>query len=319
MSGTPVAINPALVAVSVKYRNPAVSLIADQVLPRVPVNVKEFKYKIYDLAQGITVPNTFVGRRGQPGEVSFSSSETTALAEDYGLDDPVPQDDIDQAAASAANGGVSVDPLMDSTEYLTDLLLLDREIRTAGLIFNPNTYKAGYKVQLAGTDQFDHADSDALGVLNDALDATLIYRPNVLVIGQSAWTKLRVNRSLLAALQPNVDAPKGILTREQVAELLEIDRVIVGSSFVNQAKKGQDVVPVRTWGKHVALLHVNPQANNNRGITFGFTAQYGTRIAGSQPDSKIGLRGGQRVRVGETVKEKVIAPELGYFIQDAVS
>ncbi|MFM2042115.1 MAG: hypothetical protein RLY86_691 [Pseudomonadota bacterium] len=319
MSGTPFSVNPSLVALSVKYRNPAVSLIADLVLPRVPVNVKEFKYKEYDLAQGITVPNTFVGRRGQPNEVSFASTERTDLAEDYGLDDPVPQDDIDQAAASETNGGIVVDPLMDSTEYLTDLILLDREIRTAGLIFNPATYKAGYKVQLAGTDQFSHKDSDALGVLNDALDATLIYRPNTLVIGQAAWTKLRANRSMLAALQPNVADPKGLLTREQVAELLEIDRVIVGSSFVNQAKKGQNPVALRTWGKHIALLHINPQANNNRGITFGFTAQYGTRIAGSQPDSKIGLRGGQRVRVGETVKEKVIAPELGYFIQDAVA
>lgn len=318
MSGTPFPVNPALVAVSVKYRNPSVNLIADQVLPRVPVNVKEFKYKEYDLAQGITIPNTYVGRRGQPSEVSFTATERADIAEDYGLDDPVPQDDIDQAAASAANGGVSVDPLMDSTEYLTDLILLDREVRTANLVFNPNTYKPGYKVQLSGTDRFDDEDSDALGVLNDALDSTLIFRPNVMVIGQSAWTKLRVNRSLLAALQPNVSNPKGILTREQVAELLEIDRIIVGSSFVNQAKKGQDAVPVRTWGKHIALLHINPQANSQRGITFGFTAQYGTRVAGSQPDSKIGLRGGQRVRVGETVKEKVIAPELGYFIQDAV-
>ena len=41
-------------------------------------------------------------------------------------------------------------------------------------------------------------------------------------------------------------------------------------------------------------------------------------IAGAMADSKIGLRGGQRVRVGETVREKIIAPELGYFIQDAV-
>lgn len=318
MSGTPFSINPAMVAVSVKYRNPAVTLIADQVLPRTMVNVKEFKYRVYDLGQGLTVPNTFVGRRGQPSEVEFTSTEQTDSAEDYGLDDPVPQDDIDQAAKSVSNGGVAIDPLLDATEYLTDLILLDREVRAANIVFNPATYGASNKIQLSGTDQFDDPDSDALSILQQGLDSTLIFRPNTLVIGQSAWTKLRTNKSMLGALQPNVTDPKGILTREQVAELLEIERVIVGSGFVNTARKGQAVAPARVWGGHCALLHINPQANAQRGITFGYTAQYGTRIAGSMPDSKIGLRGGQRVRVGETVREKVIAPELGYFIQDAV-
>lgn len=318
MSGAPFSINPAMVAVSVKYRNPAVTLIADQVLPRVNVDVKEFKYRVYDTAQGITVPNTFVGRRGQPSEVEFTATEQTGSAEDYGLDDPVPQDDIDQAAKAVANGGTAIDPLLDATEYLTDLIILDREIRTAGIVFNPATYGSANKIQLSGTDQFDDPDSDALSILQEGLDSTLIFRPNTLVIGQSAWTKLRTNRSMVSVLQPNVTAPKGVLTREQVAEILEIDKVIVGSSFVNNARKGQAAQPARVWGGHCALLHINPQANAKRGITFGFTAQYGTRIAGSMPDSKIGLRGGQRVRVGETVKEKVIAPELGYFIQDAV-
>lgn len=318
MSGAPFPINPAQVAVSVKFRNPSVSLIADEVLPRVPVATKEFVFKKYDLAQGLTVPNTHVGRRGQPSEVSFTASDQTGLAEDYGLDDPIPQDDIDQAKASAANGGLMFDPVMDSTEYLTDLLLLDREVRAAGIVFNPATYGANNKIQLSGTDQFDDPDSDALSILQDGLNATLIFRPNTLVIGGSAWPSLRSNRSLLAAFQPNVSNPKGLLTKQQLAELLEIDQVLVGSGFVNTARKGQTVAPSRVWGGHVALLHINKQANAQRGITFGFTAQYGSRIAGARPDPNIGLRGGQRNRVGETVKEQIIAPELGYFIQDAV-
>ncbi|MFV3126115.1 phage capsid protein [Niveispirillum sp. KHB5.9] len=318
MSGAPFVVSPAQVAVSVKFRNPAVTLIADEVLPRVTVNVKEFKYKKYDLAQGLTVPNTFVGRRGQPGEVEFTATELTDSAEDYGLDDPVPQDDIDQAKAAVSNGGIAHDPILDATEFLTDLILLDREVRTAGMVFNAGTYGSDNKIQLSGTDQFDHPDSDALGILTEGLEKVMIFRPNTLVIGQSAWTKLRTNPSMLAALQPNVAAPKGILTKEQVAELLEIERVIVGSGWVNNARKGQTVAPTRVWGGHCALLHINKQANAQRGITFGITAQYGSRIAGSMADSKIGLRGGQRVRVGETVREKIIASELGYFIQDAI-
>jgi len=54
-------------------------------------------------------------------------------------------------------------------------------------------------------------------------------------------------------------------------------------------------------------------------MTFGFTAQFGTRVAGSTPDKNIGLRGGQLVRVGESVKEIITSDQLGYYVQNAVA
>ncbi len=59
-------------------------------------------------------------------------------------------------------------------------------------------------------------------------------------------------------------------------------------------------------------------ADTRGGVTFGFTAEWGGRIAGQWEDKNIGLRGGQRVRVGESVKELIIASQAGYFIEDAV-
>ncbi|MDT4884304.1 hypothetical protein FQZ97_1204280 [compost metagenome] len=76
---------------------------------------------------------------------------------------------------------------------------------------------------------------------------------------------------------------------------------------------------VRAWGPHAAFLYRDRLANNSGGTTFGFTAQWGTRISGSIEDGDIGLRGGQRVRVGESTKEVVCAPDLGYFFENAVS
>jgi hypothetical protein len=37
------------------------------------------------------------------------------------------------------------------------------------------------------------------------------------------------------------------------------------------------------------------------------------------PEPKLGLRGGVRVRVGESVKELVIAKDLGYFFENAIA
>ena len=58
-----------------------------------------------------------------------------------------------------------------------------------------------------------------------------------------------------------------------------------------------------------------PQA----GVTFGFTAAWGNKIAGNLDEPRIGLTGSQRVRVGERVKELVVATDISYYFQNAVA
>jgi hypothetical protein len=67
-------------------------------------------------------------------------------------------------------------------------------------------------------------------------------------------------------------------------------------------------------------MHMNPLASlRGNGITFGATAEYGTRIAGSMDEPKVGLRGATRVRTGESVKELITAADCGYYIQDCIA
>ena len=109
------------------------------------------------------------------------------------------------------------------------------------------------------------------------------------------------------------------MPKEALAELLEIDEVIVGTGWVNTARKGQAPNYVRVWGKHAALLSVSLMAAQTMQPTFGFTAQWGTKIAGEIPEQKAGLRGGTRVRVGESVQEVITCTDAGYFFQNAVA
>ena len=53
-------------------------------------------------------------------------------------------------------------------------------------------------------------------------------------------------------------------------------------------------------------------------MTFGYTAQFKDRVSGSIVDPDIGLRGGQRVRVGESVKELVVAKDAGYLFENVI-
>ena len=308
MANAPFPIDPVLVGVTKLYRN--ASFIADEVSPRIPVGKKEFKYWEFPLAQSFTIPETRVGRKSKPNEVDFQATEKTDSTEDYGLDDPIPQDDIDNAPEN-------FDPKAFATQNVTDLILLDREKRVADMTFNPNNYGASNKTTLAGSSQWSDPTSDPVKAIQDAID-TCIMRPNVLIVGQRVWTNLSRHPKIIEAIFWQ-GASTGKVTRQQLAALLEIDDILVGQAWYNSAKKGQNTNIVRLWGNHAALHYRNRLANTQGGITFTYTAQFQTRLAGARPDPDIGVRGGQRVRVWESVKEVLVANDVGYLFQDAVA
>lgn len=305
----PFPVDPHLQAIAIAYRNQ--SYIADLVLPRVTVGKQEFKYWEYPIEETFALPDTHVGRRSAPNEVDLTATEQTDATDDYGLDDPIPQADINDAPPNH-------NPVDKATMQLTDYIMLDREVRTSNLVFAAASYPTGNKTQMSGTDQFsDFANSDPIDVITAGLDACLV-RPNVMVIGSAAWTKLSQHPKILKGVHGN-SGDTGIAARQAVAGLFELEEILVGQSRLNTAKKGQTASLSRVWGKHISLVHRNRNADTRNGLTFGYTAEWGSRIAGSEADKNIGLRGGQRVRVGESVKEKVVAAQAGYFIEDAVA
>lgn len=306
----PFPIQPQLTAIALAYRNPDIALIADDVLPRTPT-AAEFKYLKYDLAQGFTVPDARVNRKSTPTEIDFSATEVIDKVLDFGLDDIIPNEDIE-----ADNQGV--DPLGTATAYLTNLVNLAREKRAADLVFNTASYAAGQFATLAGTSQWsDQANSDPVATIGDALDVPIM-RPNIAVFGQQAWTKTRRHPKLVQAIK-GTNQGAGMVSRAEFAEFFELQDVYVGAGFVNQAKKGQAASMARVWGKHAAFIYRDRAAGPQAGVTFGFTAAWGKKIAGSLPEQQLGLTGSVRVRVGERVKELVTAPDVGYFFQNAVA
>jgi hypothetical protein len=309
MAHAPFPLDPRFTAIAIKYRNSR--MIADQVLPRVPVMKQEFKWLRHTLAEGFTVPDTKVGRRSAPTEVEFTGTEVTDSTQDYALDDVIPLADLDNAPEN-------YDPMGRATEGLADLIELDREVRTANLVFTLGNYPAAQRTTLSGSSQWSDITSNPISAISGALDA-MIMRANVMVVGQLVWTKLSQHPSIIKAVYGYAN-DSGIATRQQVAALFELDEILVGSAWLNTAKKGQAVSTSRVWGKHAALLHRDGMADGrgNR-TTFGFTAQFGARIAGSMAEPKIGLRGSTRLRVGESVKELIAASDLGYFFQNAVA
>lgn len=305
MSKAPFPINPALTSIALAYGNE--KFIADAVLPRTPVGAMEFKYTKYSLGDSFTIPNTKVGRKGKPGEVEFGADEATASVEDYGLELPVPHRDIEAAAGR-------FDPLGRGTELLTELVQLDREKRVADMVFATATYGAN---TAAAAKKYTDATSDPVKEVMSILDG-MVMRPNVGVIGRAGYTALVQHPKIIAAYNRTGEAGYGKVPLKFIADLFELDEILVGEGWYNSAKPGKTPTMVRLWGASLALMVRNKNVSTVGGVSFGYTAEWGNRVAGNWDDKDIGLRGGVRVRVGESVKELVIASDLGYLLTAVV-
>ncbi len=300
--------SPTLTAIAIAYKNADYSLIADQVLPRIPAPAPAFKYQIYNDAEAFTLPNTHVGRRSSPNMVEIEGSEKSASVDAFGIDVPLDVVTIEEAKRNKFN------PETRATERATDIVLLDREVRVAKLVTDPANYHSDHVEALSGSDLFSDPDSDPVSIIEDLM-STCWQKPNQLTFGFASWRAFRKHPKVVKAVNAN-SGDEGRISLSAATELLEVKRILVGESRININRPGENPELNRVWDDVVCGQFINQNADTTGGITFGFTAQYGSKVGGTLP-ANMGIHGGKLVRSAEEVKELIVANRAGFLIQNA--
>ena len=302
-------VDTILTNLSLKYLNEM--FIADMVLPIVKVNKRSDKFIVYNKADSYKLVDSSVGPKAQPNEVDWAVGTDNYSVNDYALADYVPIESID-------NADTPLQPRMDTNDFLNEWLMLDREVRVAKLIFATATYAAANKSDLAaakwGTD-----DDNPIKNIQDAVNGCFA-RANTLVFGHEAWEQFRILPEVLDAVKSSTrmqDAGGGLAKHTEVAELFDVENVLVGRARYNSAKKGQAASFSRVWGSKVAALHVkkNPGV---RSITFGMSFQEMMKQTQSMFDPKRGAKGADYIKVGYNCDEKLVAKDLGFLLYNVV-
>ncbi|MEM7047071.1 MAG: phage capsid protein [Pseudomonadota bacterium] len=309
MNMSPVPVDPVLTAISVAYANQ--SYIADEVLPKVKVDGAEFKYTTYRADESYTPADTAVGRHGVPNNVQTGGVLKPAACVGHGLRFPIPQEDIDKGRRAGRK------PINKATVLLTDQLMLARERRVAGLVFDADQYPTSQKVTLSGKSQFTHADSTPLEVIDDAMKSCLIF-PNRMVLGAEAYHKLARHPHMVKAVHGN-SGDVGKASPQQIAEHFGLDKVLVGNAKINTAAEGKDMALGNVWEDSIALFYQSPTPDADGPPTFGITGEYKTRAVRQWPEKNLGGEGGIMVQVYESLAELIIAPLAGYLIKDVLA
>lgn len=303
-----------LTAIAIAYRNPEVALIADRVLPRVPVGRREFSYVKYPDAEMYGVPSTRTGEKDRVNRSEVAGEKVTDQVEINAQAIPLTTADISDAPPG-------VDPKARATERATSIITLAHERAVAQLVTDPTNYPATNRRDLAagGNKTLDDADGDPFLELRSGLDACLV-RPNVVEIGHTAWLKISTAPKLVERVLGG-GSTVGYVTREKLAEALEVSEVIVGAGFVNVAKPGKTPVLTRLWGNQVLAFYRDSSVDTSGGVSFGITAQYGDRHVYTKTiePGDMGLEGGLEVVAGELTRPLILAPRAAFLWTNAVS
>jgi len=315
-NGQPFVIVPSLTRIAMAVTNE--EYIADQVCPRVPVMGELFEYTKVALKDGFQTPDDLISRTGKLNELEFSSSDETDRTIDRGLAAPVPLKDVD--AAAQAN---MADPRGMAVENLTQIMLLNREVRVAGVLFDASNYAGGLKLTLDGTSakyRWDDAtNGDPLGYIENAMSAMQV-RPNTLTVGYAVWLAIRKHPKVISRLYGSAST-RGTALMQDVASEMELDRIAVGRAWKDSGAKGRAASMDRVWGNFAALTRVQTGLTGARTTqpTFAMTAQYEGRVSGTYFDPARGKKGVEMVKVTESVKELVAWQSAGYLFTTPVT
>ena len=325
-----------LTDVSVKYSNP--TLIADLVLP--PVTVPQIKgtYKKYSKDERFTVPHTYVGAKSVPNEVEWNAEEDTFLCKDYGLQEFISQQEVDNSEAPFSLQS-------DTVDFLTELILLDKEIQLRDLIFDSTSYPSTHRID--GAAGWGSASATAVvSQMQEAIDACFM-PPNVAVVDKATWRWIARNTELLSAVA-GTNLPSQIrtvpggtgagdpgragqgmgglvgITAPQLAAYLGLDAVYIGTAKYNTANPGATAVYDDVWKGDtqggtgaMAFLRVGNPNFGLRDAVFASQFMWKTREVLTTPTDR-GARGGQNIRVVESRVFKTVATDVGAIVYDTL-
>lgn len=317
MPGIEGHIDAVLSNISVAYMGAQNDFIASDIFPIVPVEKQSNLYYIYNKGDWFRDEAQMRADGAESVGSSYHLSTDTYLAKVWAFHKDVgPQ--------ARANFDIGLDADRDASVFVTQRLILRQEVQWVTDYFQNGIW--GTSVSPVAADQWSaYATSDPIEQIENAKEAILSqtgYQPNTLVVGYQVDRKLRNHPMVKTRFQYTTAES---ITSEMVARFLNIDKYVVARAVRNTANEGAANAMGFVHGKHALLMYVNPSPSlltPSAGYTFmwkGISHGLGTNIAISRIPTPLLGEGTLRIEGQIAYANKIVAADLGYWINNAVA
>lgn len=290
---------------SVAYKN--ANFVADRIFPQISVNKKSNTYFIKRKQDAFQLVSPLTDHNSAVRELKFQYTSGSYDCLDYALMDFVSDDII-------LNADAPLQPLVDTTENLTDALLLARERALATKLFSTSQFTGSQLTDLSAGTKWTNAASEPLTQILNGVDSMIgIDGPFCILFGNDAWRSFRTHPDVLATFQLSIGG--AFATEQMVKEHFGFEDVIIAGASYNTANEGQTASYARVWSDSVLIF----KRNNNASIgttALGNCLRFGNLEVRRQRDEMTGVRGGENVKVGWTYEDKILASDAGHLIYD---
>jgi len=338
-SRSDVHVNRPLTNISIAYLQDASRFVAGQVFPQVSVSKQSDAYFTYDRGEfnRDEMEERLPGTESAGGTYEIGNETYYARTRAYHRDVP------DQIRANA-DDPISLD--REATDFVTQKGLLKREVTWSSAYFtasNPGdtwTFDAdGVASGATAAASFDPTNASNNDKLhwNDAsstpiedirqgkryvLEATG-FSPNTLTLGQAVYDALVDHPDIVGRIDRGQTAGAARANLVTLADLFEVDKVLIMSAVQNTAKQGQAAVHSFIGGKH-ALLSYAPATPGimtpSAGYTFNWTGLVGSGNEGMRIKRfRMDHLESDRIEIDMSYDQKKVSADLGYFFGGIVA
>jgi hypothetical protein len=316
-------VNAPLTNVSIAYLQSASTYIADKVFPKVPVQKQSDLYWKYSKSDW---RRTDVKRRAPGTETpgsGWNMNTDTYFAHVYGI-----HKDIDDQLRSNADSNFNLD--RDATEFITNQLLLQRDIDWNAKYFTTNVWATE---KTGGTDfvKWSDAGSDPI---SDVADLVVNFRkltgfkPNICVLGADVMKSLKQHPDIIDRIKYT---QKGIVSEDLIATLFDVDELYTsyatqatGAQYPDAATQDSNATYSFITDSKAVLFAYAPSGPSLMTPSAGYTFTWNGYLGGNAQGIKVKRFrmehiASDRVEAEMTYDMKVVASDLGYFLSNAVA
>ncbi|MBI1292284.1 hypothetical protein GC173_13765 [bacterium] len=306
-----VHLDAALTNLSIAYRN--TGHIAREIAPEVLVRRQSDRYFIHDTERE-AFRQTDDGRAPgtEASEVDFRLSSDSYYCDDHALEAVIPDEE-------RANADSPLQPEADRVELLTDKILLNQEIllaerlRAADVLPDLDLATETEQWDDEEVDPFSHVEAARAAILQGAQ-----VLPNTLVLPFAVYTALRNHPKVVSRVSA---AARAVVGPGTLAELFDVERVLVARTMRNGAAPGQAPSMAPVWGRDALLLHVPPRVGIKSlapVLTFAWSHAGGSIRGHAVQSWREERRKATMIRVQKYYDIKVVAPSAAFILRNAI-
>lgn len=302
-------IDKLLSNVAINYR-PTTGFAA-RVAPIVGVQKQSDLYRVWNQADLWGIDSTLRAPGNEANAIDVRVGSDSYNAINYALA-------ADVTIETIANADNRAEIEAGRVMSLTGKLMLDWDKRVADLVTTATNVSSQHSVASGWTDHSNSSPFDDINAVMDLQQDNTGYRPNKMLIGGEAYRELRRNNAIIdKSNKTGVTGGDMNSTQRQIADLFELEEVIVGEGYYNSAAEGQPIKLSRLMGDHV-LLYYAPSVVSIELPSYMYSFRWsGNGLPNMQVQRMEGKpwRGvANRLQAGYYQDEKIVSSDLGALI-----